>query len=78
MLFSQYKETCEVILYYPRIGGGNIEESAKKTSGNIFHTNIYVQSRRLIAEFPGDGIKCIEKLQSNCDNMTFSEKVGMI
>ena len=38
------------------------------------HANIDLHSRRLIAEFPGYGVKCIEKLQSNCANMTFSEK----
>ena len=31
-----------------------------------------VHSRRSTAEFSGDGIKCIEKLQSRCANMTFS------
>ena len=39
------------------------------------HANIYVQSRRLIAELPGYGIKCIEKLQSHCADMTFAEKI---
>ena len=38
------------------------------------HANIDVNSRRLIAEFPGYGIKCIEILQSYCANMTFDEK----
>ena len=38
------------------------------------HENIDAHSRRLIAEFPMDGIKCIEKLQSYCANMTFAEK----
>ena len=38
------------------------------------HANIDVHSRRLIAEFPSYGIKCIEKLQSHCTNMTFSGK----
>ena len=38
------------------------------------HTNIDVHSRRFIAEFPKDGIKCIEKLQSHCANMTFADK----
>ena len=47
----------------------------KKAIGNILHANIFVHSKRLIAEFPVDGIKCIEKLQSHCANMTFSEKV---
>ena len=26
MIFSQYKETCEVLLYYPKIGGDNIKD----------------------------------------------------
>ena len=38
------------------------------------HANIDVHSRRLIADFPKDGIKCIEKLQSYCANMTFADK----
>ena len=38
------------------------------------HENIDVHSRRLIYEFPKDGIKCIEKLQSHCANMTFADK----
>ena len=38
------------------------------------HTNIDVHSRRLIAEFPKDGVKCIENLQSHCANMTFADK----
>ena len=25
MIFSQYKENCEVLLYYPKIGGENIK-----------------------------------------------------
>ena len=38
------------------------------------HANIDVHRRRLISEFPKDGIKCIEKLQSHCANMTFADK----
>ena len=38
------------------------------------HANIDVHSRRLIDEFPEDGVKCIEKLQSHCANMIFSDK----
>ena len=41
---------------------------------NFLHTNIDVHSRRLISEFPMDGIKCIGKLQSHCANMTFADK----
>ena len=38
------------------------------------HANIDVHSRRLIVDFPKDGVKCIEKLQSHCANMTFADK----
>ena len=41
---------------------------------NLLHANSCVHSRRLIAEFPEDGIKCMEKLQSHCANMTFADK----
>ena len=75
MIFSQYTETFEVLLDYPKIGGDDvIEDYAKKAIRKLLHTNIDVHSRRLIAEFPKYGIKCIEKLQSNCANMTFSDK----
>ena len=38
------------------------------------HANIDVHSRRLIAELPGYGIKCTEKVQSHYANMTFFGK----
>ena len=57
MIFSQYTETCDVLLYYPKIGGDEIiEDYAKNDIRNLFHANIDVHSRRLIAEFPIDGI----------------------
>ena len=37
------------------------------------HANIDVHSRRLIADFSMDRIKCIENLQSHCANMTFAD-----
>ena len=46
----------------------------KKAIRNLLHANIDVHSRRLIADFPKYGIKCIEKLQSHCANMTFADK----
>ena len=63
MTFSQYTETCEVIIDYQKKGGDDIIDDAKKTIGDLFHANIDVHRRRLIAEFPIDGIKRIEKLQ---------------
>ena len=38
------------------------------------YANIDLHSRRLIDEFPGDGVKCIEKLQSHCAKMNVSDK----
>ena len=74
IIFSRYTETCEVIIDYPKIGGGDIEDDAKKAIRNLLHANIDVHIRRLIAEFPMDGIKCIEKLKSHCANITFDDK----
>ena len=73
--YSQYRETCEVLLDYPKIGGDDvIEDDSKKAIRNLLHAKIDVHSRRLISEFPKDGIKCIGKLQSHCANMTFADK----
>ena len=78
MIFSQHRETCEVLLHYPKIGGDDvIEDFARNAISNLLHANIDAHSRRLIAQFPKYGIKCIEKLQSHCANMTFAEKVDM-
>ena len=75
MIFSQYRETFEVLLDYPKMGGYDvIEDYAKKAIRNLLHYNIDVHIRRLISEFLKDGIKCIEKLQSHCANMTFVDK----
>ena len=53
---------------------GNVKDYEKQAIRNLLHANSDVHSRRLIAEFPKDGIKCIEKLQSCCANMTFADK----
>ena len=55
MIFSQYRETCEVLLDYPKIGGDDIiEDFAKKAIRNLLHANIDVHSIILITEFPRD------------------------
>ena len=74
MVFSQYRETYEVLRDYPKLERENIKDFAKMSIINLLHANSCVHSRRLIAEFPDDGIKCIEKLQSHCVNMTFAYK----
>ena len=38
MIFSQYRETCEVLLDYPKIGGDDvIEDYEKKATINLLH-----------------------------------------
>ena len=74
MIFSQYKETCVVLLDYPKIGGENIKDIVKKDIRNILHANIDRHSRILISEFPGYGVKFIATLQSHCANMNFSDQ----
>ena len=47
------RETCEVLLYYPKIGGYDvIEDYVKKDIRNLLRANIDVHSRRFIDEFP--------------------------
>ena len=74
MVFPQYRETYEVLREYPKMEGGNVKDYAKQAIRNLLHANSCVHSRRLIDEFPEDGIKCMEKLQSHCANMTFADK----
>ena len=58
----------------PKMEGENVKDYAKISIRNLLHSNSCVHSRRLIAEFPEDGIKCMEKLQSHCANMNFVYK----
>ena len=74
MVFSQYRETDEVLRYYPKLEGGNIKDYEKMAIMNLLHANSCVHSRRLIAGLPDDGIRCMGKLQSHCANMTFADK----
>ena len=74
MIISQYKETFDVLLYYPKKKGGNIKDFLIKAIQNQLYTNIDLQSRKLISVFPGDGVKCNEKIQSYCANMHFYVK----
>ena len=50
MTFFQYRETCEVLIDYPKIGGDNVQYYAKHAIGNLLHDNSDVHSRRLIAD----------------------------
>ena len=49
MIFSQYTETFEVLLDYPKIGGDDIiEDYAKKDIRDLLHAKIDVHRRILI------------------------------
>ena len=61
--FSLYKETCYIRIDYKNIGGEDIKYHAKKAIRNLLHENIDVYSRRLVAGFPGDGVKYMTKIR---------------
>ena len=60
---SQNKETFEVLLDYTKIGVENIKGFVKEAIRNILHAKIDAHSIRLITGFPGDGVKCVSKIQ---------------
>ena len=74
LISPQYRDTYEVLREYPKMEGENVKDYAKIAIRKLLHANSCVHSRRLIAEFPEDRIKCMEKLQSHCANMTFADK----
>ena len=65
MVLYQYRKTYDVLRYYPKMEGENVKDYAKMAIRNLLHANSCVHSRRLIAEFPDDGIKCME----NCNHI---------
>ena len=65
MIFSQYREAYELLRDYPKMEGGNVKDYAKMAIRNLLHANSCVHSRRIIAEFLEDGIKCME----NCNHI---------
>ena len=48
IIFSQYRETCEFLLDYPKIGGGDVKDYAKQAIRNILNANSDVHIRGLI------------------------------
>ena len=55
MVFTQYRETYEVLRDYPKTEEGNVKDYSKMAIINLLHANICVHSRRLIAEFHSMG-----------------------
>ena len=74
MITSHYKETCEVFLYYPTIGGEYIKDYVNKAIRNIQHANIDVYSRHLIYEFLLYEVNFMSKLHFNSAIMNVSDR----
>ena len=50
MIFSHYRETCEVLLDYPKLGGDAvIEDYAKKAIRNLLYANIAFDDKSIYA-----------------------------
>ena len=78
MIFSQYKETCEATLDYPKMGGEVIKYYVKKAVTNILHANIDVHSRRLISKLPGNGVNLFQNFSHIVQTWILSTKVDTI
>ena len=74
IIFSEYKETCGVLLDYLKIEGEDIKNYVRKAIRNILHANMDDHSRRLNAESAVDGVKFNSKRQSHCAKMAFADK----
>ena len=61
MIFSQYKETCEVLQDYPKIKIKYIKDYIIKSIRKLLHANIDVHRRRLNDEFPVEGVNVFQK-----------------
>ena len=61
---------------YTSIRGENLPYYYKQATWNLLHAYIDVHTQRLIDEYPGYGLQAIQILQSQCANMTFSERAG--
>ena len=57
--------------------GGEDIKYEKNPISNIFYADIDVHIRKLIAEFPSDGIKCIENCKHIVKKWPFLTKVYM-
>ena len=67
-----------LIMEYPSIRGEDIPDYAKRVIFNLLHSYIDAHDQILIDEYPGDGVQSFSRLQSQCANMVFSDKAGII
>ena len=65
MIFSKYRETCEFLLDYPKIGGGGVKVYAKQAIRNLLHANSDVHIRILFSEFPNMELNVLK----NCNHI---------
>ena len=68
------KYFAQIASHQAELRRGHAKYFFKRDIRNILHANIDVHRGRLISEFPGYGLKCIEKIQSYCANMPFADK----
>ena len=64
-----------LLMEYPSIRGEEFSYYAKKAIWNLLYEYIDTYSQRLIDEYPGYGLQAIKRLQYQCKNTTFSEKI---
>ena len=63
-----------LFMEYPSIRGHQSPDYSKKAAWDLLHAYIDAHNQSLIDERPGDGVQAISILQSQCENMNFSDK----
>ena len=63
-----------MLMDYPYIRARYFTDGSKHNNWNLLHEYRDGNIQRLIYEYPGDGLQAIKILQSQCANMTFSDK----
>ena len=74
IVLSQFNQTCMLLMEYPSIEEDGMTDYSKQTTWNLLNAYIYAHSQRSIYEYPEKGLEAITRLQSQCANMTFSDK----
>ena len=78
MEFSQYTETCEVLLDYPKIGGDDIiEDYEKKAIRNILHENLMYTVEEWLLNSQNMGSNVLRNYNHIVQTLLFLIKVYM-
>ena len=67
-----------LLMEHPYIRGEDFTDYTKILTCNILYAYMDAHTQRLIDKYPGDGVKFIKKLQSQCENMNFKTRSGII